>query len=280
MGSVRLVRDIEEMRSQIDDRMDLGRKIQEAPRKHRHEILEFQNQFLDWDDYNSSLLQGAFEVQGSLTVSPKSEYGIQDIHVLNIKLGAVVSDERTISIIEAALEAKLRTLASIRNRLPVWSEVASVPELKSSGDGIFLVHGRDHGMREAVRGFLERLTSRSVIVLDETAGAGSDILGKLLAQAIHASYAVVLLTGDDEGCLAGSGDVKRRARQNVILELGLFIGLLGRDKVTVLYEDGVEIPSDYLGVSYVELDHSKGWQLHLARELRAAGIEASLNRIL
>jgi predicted nucleotide-binding protein len=100
-------------------------------------------------------------------------------------------------------------------------------------------------------------------VLDEEPGRGADILGKLLANAQKAAYAVVLLTGDDEGRVIGAPDLQRRARQNVILELGLFIGLLGRDKVIALYEPGVEIPSDHLGVTYVELDPNKAWRIDL-----------------
>jgi predicted nucleotide-binding protein len=36
---------------------------------------------------------------------------------------------------------------------------------------------------------------------------------------------VVLLTSDDEGRQVGVGELKRRARQNVVLELGLFVGI-------------------------------------------------------
>jgi predicted nucleotide-binding protein len=117
-------------------------------------------------------------------------------------------------------------------------------------------------------------------VLDEKPGGSADILGKLIANAQKAAYAVVLLTGDDEGRIAGSSEWKPRARQNVVLELGLFIGLLGRDKVMALYEPGVEIPSDFLGVTYVELDKNKAWRIGLVSELRNAGIDASLDATL
>ena len=63
----------------------------------------------------------------------------------------------------------------------------------------------------------------------------------------------------------------------MILELGLFIGLLGRDKVAAVYQSGVEIPSDYAGVLYVKLDADGGWKLKLASELRSAGVDVNLN---
>ena len=68
-----------------------------------------------------------------------------------------------------------------------------------------------------------------------------------------------------------------RARQNVVLELGYFCGALGRDKVCVLYKEGVEIPSDYLGVVYTPLDDSDGWHLKLAKEMKEAGLDIDLN---
>jgi predicted nucleotide-binding protein len=69
-----------------------------------------------------------------------------------------------------------------------------------------------------------------------------------------------------------------RARQNVILELGYFLGKLGRGRVCVIYVDGVEIPSDYHGVVFVPLDEAGAWRLRLARELKAAGFDIDMNR--
>ena len=40
-----------------------------------------------------------------------------------------------------------------------------------------------------------------------------------------------------------------RARQNVVFETGLFMGLLGRKKVCVVYEPVVELSSDLEGVA-------------------------------
>jgi predicted nucleotide-binding protein len=93
-----------------------------------------------------------------------------------------------------------------------------------------------------------------------------------------ASFAVVLLTGDDVAGLAdvANRDLRPRARQNVVFELGFFLGRLGREQVAVLYEPGVEIPSDYSGVLYIELDPQQHWQRVLARELKNAGYELDL----
>ncbi len=74
-------------------------------------------------------------------------------------------------------------------------------------------------------------------------------------------------------------ELKPRARQNVIFELGFFIGKLGRDKAFVLYKGDVEILSDYKGVIYVSMDDGGGWQFELANEINSAGIDVDLNKL-
>lgn len=71
-----------------------------------------------------------------------------------------------------------------------------------------------------------------------------------------------------------------RARQNVVFELGYFIGRLGRNRVCALYREGVEIPSDYSGVLYIKLDEAGGWRLALAKEMKAAELPVDMNRAL
>jgi predicted nucleotide-binding protein len=94
------------------------------------------------------------------------------------------------------------------------------------------------------------------------------------------AYSVILLTPDDKG-YPNSGDVtpKPRARQNVIFELGYFIGRLGRNRVCALYVEGVELPSDFHGIVYIPLDKGGAWQFLLAKELKAAGLDIDLNNL-
>ena len=93
-------------------------------------------------------------------------------------------------------------------------------------------------------------------------------------------FAVVLLTPDDHGAFQGESDTKPRARQNVILELGYFIGRLGRARVSALKRSGVEIASDFDGVVYTEFDERGAWKTELARELRGAGIKFDAEALL
>ena len=94
-------------------------------------------------------------------------------------------------------------------------------------------------------------------------------------------FAVVLLTPDDIcRSAAGGGETKRRARQNVVLELGYFLGSLRRSRVCALYKGGVEIPSDYQGVLYVEMDDKGAWRTRVAQELTNAGLKINLEALL
>lgn len=142
---------------------------------------------------------------------------------------------------------------------------------------VFVVHGHDDGVKQSVARLLERLDLEPVI-LHERPNKGRTVIEKFEAHA-DVSFAVVLLTPDDVGGLSATGELRPRARQNVILELGYFIGKLGRARVCAIYAEGVEIPSDIHGVLYIPLDASDGWRLKLASEIRAAGITVDLNRV-
>jgi predicted nucleotide-binding protein len=160
--------------------------------------------------------------------------------------------------------------------------VASIsrPGPAPPGHRIFLVHGHDQAVLQEVARFLERL-DQDVIILREQPNRGRTIIEKFEDYS-DVGYAVILLTPDDRGGPASnsSDEQHSRARQNVILELGYFLGRLGRSRVCALYREGVEIPSDYSGVLYVKLDAEGGWRLKLAKELRGAGLPVDMNRAL
>jgi predicted nucleotide-binding protein len=143
---------------------------------------------------------------------------------------------------------------------------------------VFVVHGRNEAVKESVARFLEKLHLHPII-LHEQPNKGRTIIEKFEGHS-DVGFAVVLLTPDDVGELASStGEHPPRARQNVILELGYFLGKLGRARVCVLHMHGLEIPSDILGVLYVPYDADNGWRLKLAKELKAAGMPVDLNRV-
>jgi predicted nucleotide-binding protein len=149
----------------------------------------------------------------------------------------------------------------------------------ATSNRVFVVHGRDNTLKESVARFLERLGFDAVI-LHEQANQGRTIIEKFVDEAADAAYAVILLTPDDKGGLANSTKLLPRARQNVILELGYFVGLIGRNRVAALVLEHVEVPSDFAGVAYIAVaKDSDEWKMKLAREMRAVGLTVDLHRI-
>ena len=144
---------------------------------------------------------------------------------------------------------------------------------------VFVVHGRDAGTKETLVRFLENL-NLDPIVLQELPDQGRTIIEKFEDYANGAGFAIVLFTPDDEGTLAdGTNGPQPRARQNVIFELGYFIGKLGRDRACALVKGEVEMLSDYAGVLYIPFDDGGGWQFKLIRELQNAGFDVDANLV-
>jgi hypothetical protein len=141
---------------------------------------------------------------------------------------------------------------------------------------VFVVHGHA-GVEHAVVGFLRKV-GLEPIILHEQPNEGRTIIEKFEAHS-DVGFAVVLFTPDDVGGFK-DGPQRPRARQNVILELGYFVGRLGRKNVCPLIQGEVELPSDVLGVAWVALDAHDGWHKKLANELRAAGYEFDFNKVL
>lgn len=144
---------------------------------------------------------------------------------------------------------------------------------------VFVVHGHDGEAKEAAARCLEKLGLEAIILHEQPSG-GRTVIEKFEDYA-DVAYAVVLLTPDDVGAAqADAGNLKDRARQNVILELGFFLGRLGRKRVCALHKGQVEIPSDYHGVLWVRMDADGAWQFKLAAEIKAAGLAVDVNRLL
>jgi predicted nucleotide-binding protein len=183
--------------------------------------------------------------------------------------------DRAIVFIESAQAALRADLTDFTHQLSVVTdEPALLPTPLSRR--VFVVHGHDEAARETVARFLEKIGFEAII-LHEQANQGRTVIEKIEAQS-DVKFAVVLLTPDDEGRSVKEDELKPRARQNVLLELGYFIGRLGRDKVCALKRGDVDIPSDFAGVVWEKMDGGNGWKMSLGRELKAAGYEIDLNK--
>jgi predicted nucleotide-binding protein len=184
--------------------------------------------------------------------------------------GLLVADPRAGTV-------KLTDAAIARARVVQRDRDAVAP--KAAGPRtVFVVHGRNARVRNAVTKCLKDLGFEPIILQDRP-NKGRTIIEKFEANA-NVEFAVVLLTPDDVGASASKPKkLRRRARQNVILELGYFIGRLGRDKVCPILAPDVETPSDIHGVVYVPFDSKGLWRRTLAKEIRESGIAVEVSKV-
>lgn len=151
-----------------------------------------------------------------------------------------------------------------------------------STDKIFIVHGKDHKPLKELKNMLKGF-GLNPIVLHEKASGSRTIVEKLEKYS-DVGYAFVILTPDDPIVYlkeTALGELlqnrKPRARQNVILEFGYFIGLLGRDRVCCLYKGKVELPSDMHGIVYVPFkDSINETRDKIIKELKEVGYEIKI----
>lgn len=123
---------------------------------------------------------------------------------------------------------------------------------------LFIVHGQDEQTKWAVKNYLQNhLKLPEPVVLHERPNRGRTLIEKFEDHAEEVDGAVVLLTPDDQWLSEGTNEELRRARQNVVFELGFFLGKLGRrsGKVLLLYKSPLELPSDIAGIAYINIDH-------------------------
>lgn len=168
---------------------------------------------------------------------------------------------------------------------------------KALSKNVFIVHGYDDKSKLELARMLDKL-GFNPIILSEQPDKGRTIIEKLEEETMDVGYAFVILTSDDAVLsldlaqklekLVDDEEIKipeeefwsalkKRARQNVVLELGYFVGKVGRNRVCCLYKGDVELPSDIHGVLFKKFDKSveecfKG----IVEELKAAGYEIKL----
>ena len=144
----------------------------------------------------------------------------------------------------------------------------------SAYEKVFVVHGHDGERKEAVARIIEK-QGIEPIILSEQANKGRTIIEKFEDYS-NVGGAICLFTADDYGRAREDETDSIRARQNVVLETGYFMGKLGRDHVVLLADQGIEMPSDLSGVVYTDM---KSWQLDLLKELKVMGYTIDFNKL-
>lgn len=230
-----------------------------------------------WGDYNAELIKTLFEGD-----ELPFEYSTSRPVMLASRYDNELARARLAS---NAIESQVRELESIVERLDLYPAPEQQPApatVRSStvpGRRVFIVHGKDEAALGVVEGFL-RQVGLEPIVLRNQPNAGRTIIEKFEDYA-DVGFAVVILTPDDAmPPQSGSDRPTFRPRQNVIFEMGYFIGKLGRKHVAALYKPELEILSDYSGVLYTMLDSGGAWKISLGREMKQAGLRFNFDAVL
>lgn len=172
----------------------------------------------------------------------------------------ILSSYKTAPIIEHSVsENKIKNTEQVSGLTTMASDAGLNMKKK-----VFIVHGHDDKLKNEVYIFLANEGFQPVILHHE-ANEGQTIIEKLEKHIDTVSYAVVLYTACDEGKAKNETELKKRARQNVVLEHGWLMSKLSRKFVAAIVEDGVEFPGDLSGVVRIS---ASDWKYDLSKELK------------
>jgi len=171
----------------------------------------------------------------------------------------------------------------IRALLAEESGSSRSPQAARVPTRVFVVYGHDRTARDQLEAMLRRW-GLEPLILDQLPSEGQTVIEKLESLTADASFGVVLATPDDQGHRAGHEDEKTfRARQNVVLELGMLLATLGRNRVAILLkqQENMERPSDIQGLIYIPFkdDLQKDAGPLLAKEMVARGYQIDVSRL-
>ena len=156
-------------------------------------------------------------------------------------------------------------------------------KVEEQNNKVFVVYGHDKAARNNLEAMLRRW-GLEPLILDQLPSEGQTIIEKLESNTAKVEFAVVLSTPDDIGYRSGHEDeAAYRARQNVVLELGMLLSKLGRKKVAILLnqQENMERPSDIQGLIYIPYkdDLEKEAGLTLAKEMVSQGYSIDVAKI-
>lgn len=274
----------EDARAKLSERITLGREMLRVPIRSFDDHKAVEQKYYTWTEYNEALLRRLFDTEDEV-----NEYQGGGLAFVSVGGEIRLSDE--IKDLHDRITSKVRKLESLQERLSLYTvsatltvsprPVQQVSQPSFDGREVFIVHGRDEHMKEAVARLVSTL-GLEPIILNEQVNLGRTIIQKFMDHANKVVYAIVLLTPDDVGRLASeeAGELKPRARQNVLMELGFFLGRLGPERVCAIRVGNVELPSDYSGVLFIPYDAAGAWRFQVAQEMHAAGIPVDMNKLL
>ena len=271
----KLLKSKEEARSKIQKRIDLGNELYGRTITTEDAFETLKREFGKYNKYNHYMLSKMF---------PNEPFAEEYSQLFDRTLYCNKEWEYLWNKEKKEILDKIDYLESILDRLELIDTIQTTNQSKQANaidpnnKKVFVVHGRDNEPKEAVARFLGKLGLEPIILHEQT-NEGETIIDKFKKNS-DVGFAVILLTPDDKVHSDSSSDqFKYQARQNVIFEMGYFLGKLDRNKICILLKSKVELPSDILGVGYVQYNEDDAWKLQLAREIKKSGIKIDLNKL-
>lgn len=157
-------------------------------------------------------------------------------------------------------------------RKAIEHEIIDEPNKK-----VFVVYGHDKTARNQLQRLLEELNLEPIFLDNQPIG-GRTVIEQLMEYIPCANFGIVLMTPDDIGCPKNEQDQPQpRARQNVVLELGMLLMKFGRSRTAILLKEAdppIEKPSDINGILYLPYkDDVFEIKQKLIREMNSKGYE-------
>ena len=282
-----LVESLESVRRKIQDRIELGYQLRDQPIYSEDELEKVREKCRKWAESNRVLSSHLSRLFNDLSIVDKCR-SFSDHTPPPIMPSMAPTLPELIDKYQKRMTPRITELEGLLEAINLNLKLPENIHLGSSLDPtftqkieVFIVHGRDLDTAEVIARTVEKLGIEAII-LHEKPDEGRTIIEKLEALAENASFAIVLFTPDDVGTLKDKVDDKGnpRARQNVIFELGYFIGKLGRKRVRIIYKGEVESPSDIDGILYIRMDECGAWRQKLAQEMASAGLPIAISAIL
>lgn len=172
----------------------------------------------------------------------------------------------------------------IQHSNKISNEPVTPAQIEAKGK-VFVVHGHDTAAREQLELVLHKLGIEP-FVLQNTSGGGLTIIEALEKEIgqnpSEVTFGIVLLTPDDMGYSKSSRpeEAEPRARQNVVLEMGMLLSSIGRSRVAILKKGHLEVPSDANGILYISFnEHVRETVPRLVERLNQSGFKMTPENI-
>ena len=251
---------LDEVEFILQKQIDKGNELLEIPLPTSASLKAAEKLYNHWNSENFDILKKVFLYSDIARDYSTSHWSIGSIFISDLNLGEKVEK------LHSNIRFRISRLDSILSGVRL---LADERQTSAVSDKIFFVHGTDCDASARVISFLHELGLQT-IKMKELAHAGKTIIAEIQKRS-EVGYAVCLLTPDNLGGTSVDA-LHFRADQNVILQLGIFVGILGRENVSSLYVEGVELPEDYHGFEHIEIDRTNKWKSILLEELNRAGV--------